>query len=351
MRVVSVVGTRPNLVKEFLINKELKKNSISEIVIHTGQHYDYEMSQAFFEDFNLPKPDYFLNVNNSSPLKFLAKSIDLLEDIIKKENPDVVLSYGDVNSTSAAAIVSSKLNIPFVHIEGGIRSKALYNPEEINRRISDHLAKLIFCCTKSDIETLKKENFENSRYFLSGDLMYDALKVTIEEFNIPIKCNKYLVATIHRQENVDNDNRLKLIIDVLMDSKLKVYFSIHPRTEKKLKNIGLWQKIEKSENISILKPQKYTDFIKLLAGCSRVFTDSGGVRREAYLLGKPCIVPINIVWFPEIVKAGWMKVIDNDYCGLLDAVLNFQPTNERPNIFGDGSAHKLIVNEIIKRFG
>jgi len=351
MKVVSVVGTRPNFVKEFFIHKELKKRGIKEILVHTGQHYDYEMSKIFFDNLDITKPDYHLSNSSSSGIQQIAHMMEYMEDVLKKEKADCTLVYGDVNSTLAAAVASAKLKIPVAHIEGGIRSINLYNPEEINRRVTDHLSVLIFACTKTDYRNLLEENFPKSRIILSGDIMKDVLLYTVDREKIKVERGKYSIVTIHREENVESRERLTGIISGLIKSKEKVIFPVHPRTRKRLKEFGLIDMILKSSALEITEPQSYLRFVELLAGANKVITDSGGVRREGYILGKPVIVLINITWFPEILKAGWKFVADADTDKIADAINNFEPDKKRPNIFGNGDAYKIIVENLISRFG
>lgn len=351
MKVISVVGTRPNFIKEFFIHNELKDRGIEEILVHTGQHYDYEMSKVFFEDFNISKPDYHFENSSRSSIQQVANIMTYMENVLKKEKADCTLIYGDVNSTLAAAVASAKLKIPVVHIEGGIRSISLYNPEEINRRVSDHLSALIFACTKTDYENLLKENFSEYRIVLSGDVMKDVIIYMLKKDNTIVRRGDYSVVTIHREENVESEERLTHIISGLSKSNEKIIFPVHPRTRQKLEKYDLINKIIKNSRIEIREPQGYREFIKLLAGANKVITDSGGVRREGYILKKPVIVLINITWFPEILEAGWKVVVDADSDMIIDAIRNFEPSKTHPEIFGDGYAYKRIVNSVVDRFG
>jgi len=350
MKFFSVVGTRPNFIKEFLINKECKNRGIQEILVHTGQHYDYEMSQIFFEDFDLPKPGCFLDQKNDDVLTFIGNTITLLGKLLEKNKPDFVLSYGDVNSTLAAAVASTKLGIPFAHVEGGIRTLDLYNPEEINRRVSDVLAEVIYCCTLTDFNNLKKEGYESKRIVLSGDLMKDTLLYVLNYHNIQISKGDYMVLTLHRQENVLNYERLEAIVDGLIQSKKRIIFPAHPRSLKQLERFGLMEKLAKSK-IEVIEPLGYVDFIRLAAGSEKILTDSGGVRREAYLLKKPCIVLIELSWFPEISQAGWNVLTAPRSEHIAHLINNFKPKKEHPEIFGDGKAYIKIINDLEERFG
>lgn len=349
MKLCSVVGTRPNFVKEYLINRELRGRGVHEVLIHTGQHYDYEMSQAFFECFDLPAPDHHLQVANTDGTTFLAQAMMEMAPVFQAEKPDCVMSYGDVNSTMAAAIVASRLRIPFAHVEGGIRSTERYNPEEINRRVSDVLADVIFCCTQTDVDTLAKEGYEPSRVEFSGDLMKDALLMTLGKYGICPARGDYLVLTLHREENLTDEGRFRAIIEGLIQSGRRIVFPAHPRTLRTIERFGLADRIARSR-IELCKPLGYVDFLRLTAGADKILTDSGGVRREAYLLKKPCIVLIEISWFPEISQAGWKVLTGPDSARIAHLINQFEPTGPHRELFGDGNAHKKIVDALVTRY-
>jgi len=349
MKICSVVGTRPNFVKEYLVNRELRRRGIREILIHTGQHYDYEMSQAFFECFDLPAPDHHLQIPNSDNVSFSARALVELAAVFEAEKPDCVLAYGDVNSTMAAAIGASKLQIPFAHVEGGIRAADRYNPEEINRRVADVLADVIFCCTLTDVENLKTEGYGSERIDFSGDLMKDALLLTLEKYAIEPSRGDYDVLTLHRQENLEDEARLGAIIEGLVRAKRRIVFPAHPRTLKCLEAFGLIHMLRGS-SIELCKPMGYVDFLRLAAGANKVLTDSGGVRREAYLLRKPCIVLIELSWFPEISQAGWKVLTGPDPERIADLIQHFEPAGPHRELFGDGDAHRRIVDGLTRRY-
>ena len=349
MKICSVVGARPNFVKEYLLNLELRRRGIQEVLIHTGQHHDYEMSEAFFECFDLPSPDHHLRIDNSDPLSFSARALVELAAVFQAEKPDCVVSYGDVNSTMSAAIAASKLRIPFAHVEGGIRADDRFNPEEINRRVADVLADVIFCCTQTDVENLGREGYEAGRIELSGDLMKDALLMTLQKYDIKSERGDYQVLTLHRQENVTDGARLGAIIEGLVKADRRIIFPVHPRTLQRMESFGL-VKMLRGSRIEIVKPMGYVDFVRLTAGADKILTDSGGVRREAYLLHKPCIVLIEISWFPEISKAGWKVLTGPDPDRIARLVRNFEPIGPHRELFGDGAAHRKIVDGLEKRY-
>ena len=349
VKICSVVGTRPNFVKEYLVNRELRERGIREVLIHTGQHYDYEMSQAFFECFDLPAPDHHLQISNRDNVSFSARALMELASVFEAEKPDCVLAYGDVNSTMSAAIAASKLRVPFAHVEGGIRAVDRYNPEEINRRVSDVLADVIFCCTQTDVGNLKTEGYEAHRIEFSGDLMKDALLLTLQKYGIEPVRGDYHVLTLHRQENLDDDARLCAIFEGLVRSKRRIVFPAHPRTVKRLETLGLVDMLRGSD-IELCKPMGYVDFVRLAAGADKILTDSGGVRREAYLLHKPCIVLIELSWFPEISQTGWKVLTGPDPARIADLVRNFEPTGPHMELFGDGAAYRRIVDGLVSRY-
>lgn len=349
MRFYSVVGTRPNFVKEFLINRECKNRGIEEVLVHTGQHYDYEMSKVFFEVFDLPEPHHYMGIKNLNSAQFSGEVILGLDRLLRADRPDFVLSYGDVNSTLSAAVSATKNDIPFVHVEGGIRGPNLHNPEEINRRVADVLADTIYCCTKTDVETLRKENYDPSRVVLTGDLMNDALTFTLAEHEIEPKRGDYMVLTLHRQENVMQAKRLAAILDGLVRANRRIVFPAHPRTVKQLSENGLSGRLAHSK-IEVVEPMGYLDFVKLLAGSDKVLTDSGGVRREAYLLHKPCVVLIEISWFPEVSAAGWNVLTGPDPDRIATLVNTFEPAGAHVDIFGDGTAHRRIIDDLEARY-
>lgn len=347
---MSVVGTRPNFIKEMLINKYLKGKGIEEVLVHTGQHFDYEMSKLFFEELELPEPEYKLEVSTGYHGKQTAEILSEVEKILLKERPSVTLVYGDVNSTAAAALASAKLRIPVAHVESGVRDESIYNPEEINRRVTDHLSETLFAPTKEAYDNLIKENFPSGNVFLTGDVVKDSVLYIIKKFNLRKKKGDYHLATVHRAENTDSKARLSRIINAFLESEKRIIFPIHPRTKKKMIEYGIYNKLNGS-NVEVVDAKGYIEFIKLLSGADRVLTDSGGVRREAYILGKPAITLIRIIWFPEMVKYGWNRVTDADPDEILEALRSFQPPKKRPPIFGDGKAAERCVNILEKRYG
>jgi UDP-N-acetylglucosamine 2-epimerase len=249
----------------------------------------------------------------------------------------------------AAAIASSKLRIPFVHVEGGIRTTDRCNPEEINRRVSDVLADIIFCCTKTDVENLQREGYEPGRVELSGDLMKDALFMVLKKYDIQPSRRDYLVLTLHRQENLTDGARLRAIFEGIIKAQRRVVFPAHPRTLNALKHFGLIDLIRGSK-IELCKPMGYLDFVRLAAGADKILTDSGGVRREAYLLRKPCVVLLELSWFPEIAKTGWKVLVGPEPNRIAELIRDFEPTGPYVELFGNGKAHYKIVDVLAHKY-
>ena len=352
MKIASIIGTRPNFTKEFAINSICKKKGIQEILIHTGQHYDYEMSQLFFRELHLPRPDYINSIIKGPQGYETATMLAFIEQILMQEKPDVTIVYGDVNSTVAGALASVKLKIPVAHIEAGLRSTEFYNPEEINRRVADACSELLFPHIKEAFDALMKEGYSEDRVFLYGDIVKDSLMKIIEQKDIKVRKGDYILCTIHRAENTDYVERMTNIVNALTRCNKKVKFPVHPRTKDSLKNYNLYDRLEKADNVEILPPQGFLDFVELIAGCDKFITDSGSARREGYILGKPTIVPINLVWVQEMVDCGWSSIVDADESKIIDAIYNHNPSpDNRPEIFGDGKAAERIIDKILERFG
>lgn len=308
MKILSIVGARPQFIKEFPINRQIKNfPEIEEVLVHTGQHYDYEMSKIFFEELELPEPDYHLGIGSGQHGEQTGKMIIEIEKVLKKEKPDVVFVYGDTNSTLAGALASVKLKIPVAHIEAGLRSFRKDMPEEINRLLTDHISTFLFCPTKIAVENLKKEGiFTNSRkktldvnkkyVCLAGDVMEEALNLVspiVEKNkeilkNLNLKEKEYLLVTVHRAENTDNLERLSKIVDILdnLSNDYDIVFPIHPRTKKQLNLFKL--KIPKK--IKAIEPVSYIKMLALEKYSLAILTDSGGVQKEAFWFSVPCFV-------------------------------------------------------------
>jgi UDP-N-acetylglucosamine 2-epimerase len=332
MKIASVVGVRPQFVKASVVSRELRKNH-EEILIHTGQHYDYEMNKIFFDQLNIPEPDYHLDIGSGSHGYQTGEMLKKIEEVLIKEKPDLVITYGDTNSTLASALAASKLHIKTAHVEAGLRSFDRSMPEEINRILTDHCSEILFCPTKNAVENLKNEGITKDVY-LTGDVMIDSLlynreiaekKSTILNI-LGIKSKEYLVATIHRASNTDDENNLKNIVDAFSELNETIIFPLHPRTEKFLKKYGLYEKLESS--VVLTEPLGFFEFIKLMNHSRMILTDSGGVQKEAYVLKVPCVTLRENTEWVETVEDGWNVLVGTSKKNIVRAVSDFRPLLE-----------------------
>lgn len=348
-KVLSVVGARPNFIKLKPIHDAIKKDLNHEI-IHTGQHYDYRMSEIFFKEFKLPNPDYNLEIGSHSPGVQVGEMIKKIEKILTQNNYDLVLVYGDTNSTFAGAFAAAKANIRVAHIESGLRSFDRRMPEELNRILTDNISQYLFASTETSFRNLKRENVFGQIY-KSGDLSVEIIeeakklalnsKIT-KDLNLTPK--NYVICTMHRAENTESNESFVSLIKAFTNlSEIQIVFPIHPRTEKILKNKGIYQKLKSCENVLLVSPMGYIDFIHLVNNASKIVTDSGGLQKEGYLLSVPCItIRRNTEWI-ETVKEGWNVLTDTNTEKIVSAVKKWIPENRNPNpIFGDGNTSKTI---------
>ncbi len=351
-KILSVLGARPQIIKAFPVSRELQNKKITEIIVHTGQHYDYEMSEIFFNEFNLLKSHYNLEVGSGSHAWQTGSMLIKLEKVIQKEQPQLVLVYGDTNSTLSGALVAAKLNIPIGHIESGLRSFDRRMPEEINRILTDQISTLLFCPTKEAVKNLKKEGITKN-VFLTGDVMLDVSlfisKIAESRSKILQKLNlqpqSYLLCTIHRPANTDNKQNLTSIVKALSQSPEPIIFPVHPRTEKYLSKWKLVPLLQNSK-VKILPPLGYFDFLVLEKNAKKILTDSGGVQKEAYFFGVPCITLRENTEWVETLKAGWNILVGADEKKIIKAILSFNPSKPLKKLYGDGRAAKKIVNQI-----
>jgi len=315
MKVISVVGARPQFIKLAPLFPRLQEQ-FDATIIHTGQHYDDPMSTIFFRDLSIPQPDYNLNIGSGRHGVQTGNMLKGLEEVFIYEKPDWVLVFGDTNTTLAGALAASKLKIKLAHIEAGLRSYVKTMPEEINRVVADRLSDILYCPTQTAVDNLKKEGITDGVH-LVGDLMYEALELydeTIERKSVimdelSLKTKDYILLTIHRAENTDDHQRLRNLINEIIELPYKIVFPAHPRTRKELKSAGLWKRLEDRGNIILLEPVSYIDNIKLIKYAFRVLTDSGGMQKEAYYYGVPTITLRDETEWPETVKAGGNKLL------------------------------------------
>ena len=375
MKIVTVIGARPQIIKAAALSRAIKThyaNEIQEVIVHTGQHYDDNMSQVFFDELGIPRPDYNLHVGSASHGVQTARMTEGIEDILIKERPDFLVLYGDTNSTLAGAVAAAKIHVPIVHIEAGLRSFNKSMPEEINRIVCDHCSTLLFSPTLAGVENLKREGFpidnegpytiDNPKVFHCGDIMYDnslhfaniAEKKTDIIQRLGIANEPFILATIHRDNNTDQPERLDAIFDALLQlsKEAKVVLPLHPRTAKLLKVNLATEKQERlfnSPNITILPPVSFLEMIALERNAQLVITDSGGVQKEAYFFKKPCFILRPETEWVEIVQTGNAVLTDADKSRIIQAWEHFKdnPPTAFPEIFGDGHAAEFMLEQIL----
>jgi UDP-N-acetylglucosamine 2-epimerase len=331
MKIASIVGARPQFIKLAPLSKRLRSNGFNEIIIHTGQHYDENMNELFFKELEIPEPDYNLGVGSGSHGEQTGKMLIEIEEVLLKEKPDLVIIYGDTNSTLAGALAASKLHIRLAHVEAGLRSFNKRMPEEINRIVADHLSDILFCPTKTAIKNLENEGLTKGVY-LVGDIMLDALmhfsKISEKKSKIleklSVEPKEYYLATVHRAENTDDPNRIKNILIALAQLDRIVVFPVHPRTKKRIEEFNFKQLLS-SANILSFDPVGYLDMICLEKNAKAIFTDSGGVQKEAFWLGVPCITLRDETEWLETIKFGWNRLVEADYNRIISAVASISP--------------------------
>jgi UDP-GlcNAc3NAcA epimerase len=318
-----------------------------EVLVHTGQHYDYEMSGIFFEGLDIPRPDVNLGVGSGSHGAQTAAMLKGVEDVLLDERPDYVLVYGDTNSTLAGALAASKLSIPVAHVEAGLRSFNRSMPEEINRLVADHLSELLLCPSDTAVRNLAAEGITQNAH-LVGDVMLDVLNWAKQRLSETPKILQqlglvrqgYILATVHRSENTDNLSRLAQILRAFNSLNEPVIFPVHPRTQKAITETGF---IVKS-NVRLIDPVGYMDMMALARSARMVLTDSGGLQKEAYWLGVPCVTMRAETEWVETVQAGWNTLVGSDSERIIEAVRSFTPNGTHPALYGDGTASVNCVD-------
>lgn len=374
MRIVTIVGARPQIIKAAALSREIQKHfstEIEEIIVHTGQHYDDNMSEVFFRELNIPTPNVNLNVGSSSHGEQTGRMMVGIEKVLLEYKPDALVVYGDTNSTLAGAVTAAKLHIPVFHIEAGLRSFNKKMPEEINRIVADHCSTLMFCPTKTAIRNLETEGFsaglmspyslDKPGIFHGGDIMFDnsvhfadiAEKQSkiIEEQKL--KDVPFILATVHRNDNTDNEDRLRMIFDALClasaNTGLPVIFPVHPRTKKMMDASNIGGKIADGADVRIIPPASFLDMILLEKNCHLVLTDSGGVQKEAYFFSRPSIILRPETEWVEIVELRAARLADHsaiEIAAQAEAMINYPPT-EFPPVFGDGHAAEFICDKML----
>jgi len=372
MKIVTIIGARPQFIKAAVVsraianyNKDVTSNSfmVTEVIVHTGQHYDRNMSDIFFEEMNIPRPNYFLDINGLSHGAMTGQMLEKIEAVLVEEKPDVVLVYGDTNTTLAGALAAAKLHIAVAHVEAGLRSFNREMPEEINRVLTDHTANFLFCPTTQSVDNLKAEGIiniapasgdkdnslprvPNPVVCLVGDVMLDAAIYYKEHARKPqlVFPDKFILATIHRAENTDNAVRLKSIFDGFekIGKEVPIVLPIHPRTRKTIQTLDL----KASESIKIIDPVSYFEMIYLLENCMLVMTDSGGLQKEAFFFKKPCITMRDETEWVELVEHGFNSVTGAEAEDIYDAYKTITETDLEFNIelYGDAKAGERILD-------
>ena len=348
-KIASIVGARPNFIKLAPLSRELRK-FFQEVIIHTGQHYNYEMDKVFFDEMGIPEPDYHLNVGSGSHGHQTGEMLARIEDALIKEKPEVVVVFGDTNTTLAGALAASKLHTPVAHVEAGLRSFDRRMPEEINRVLVDHCSDMLFCPTETAVENLREEGVTKG-VSLVGDVMVDALRMCLEIAekdskimeDLGLRPKDYYLATVHRASNTDDPTCLRGIVEAFQDLG-DVVFPCHPRAEKYLRQYGLYDELE--ARAKVVKPVGYLDMLMLEKNASKVLTDSGGVQKEAYILGVPCITMRDTTEWVETVQDGWNVLVGPQRDVITEKVRNFNPRCKQREVFGRGDASQKIAERI-----
>jgi UDP-N-acetylglucosamine 2-epimerase len=350
MRIVSVVGARPQFIKAAVLSAALRRE-FDEVLVHTGQHYDDLMSDVFFRELGLPQPDVNLGVGSASHALQTARMLEGLEPVLLRERPDIVLVYGDTNSTLAGALTASKLRIPVAHVEAGFRSYERDLPEETNRVLTDHVASYLFCATAKAVECLRSEGIEAGVHNV-GDLMYDSVLTALPRAEAVekeilarhgVERQEYYLATVHRAASTDDAKVLASLLEAFGRLDLPVVLPLHPRTRGAMDAAGLMV----VPNVRVSEPVSYVEMLALEHNARAILTDSGGVRREAYSLSIPCVTLRTESEWPETLDTGWDVLAGSDVEAIVTAATRPRPDTPPPPLFGDGHAADRIV-EILK---
>jgi len=355
MKIVTILGARPQFVKAAALSREFKKHSqINEIIVHTGQHFDENMSGIFFEEMNIPNPHYNLNINSLSHGAMTGQMLQKVESLLVREQPDYVMVYGDTNSTLAGALAACKLHIKVIHIEAGLRSFNMEMPEEINRILTDRVSNLLFCPTSTAVQNLKKEGFDNfdCEIYNVGDVMQDAaiyysLNNNSEIINkLEIKSDYYL-CTIHRPENTNEPAKIKEIFFALnqISNDVSIIIPLHPRTKEVIKKLN----IKTGKNIFLIDPVGYLDMLTLLENCKMVLTDSGGLQKEAYFFKKFCITMREQTEWVELIENDVSQITSSNSTKILEVEKYFRRKVYPPvgGLYGGGKASERIAKILL----
>jgi UDP-N-acetylglucosamine 2-epimerase (non-hydrolysing)/UDP-GlcNAc3NAcA epimerase len=356
MNVLTVVGNRPQFIKAAAVSGPLRE-SHQEVLIHTGQHFDEELSGVFFHELGLPSPDRELGIARGSNTSQTSRMLAALEPVIAEASPEVVLVYGDTNSTLAGALAAAQARVPVAHVEAGMRSFDRSMPEELNRVLADHTSALLLCSSEVAVANLRREGV-NGQVELVGDVMVDVAmnvqprvrdRVDLLQSH-GLEPGEYVLATAHRAGNVDNPERLRQLVELLLAVPSRVLLPLHPRTHARLRAAGLLERLQRSERLTVTPPLGYVELTALLCNARAALTDSGGLQKEAYLAGVPCITLRSRTEWVETVEAGWNVLVDLDIEAMLRG-LEQPPPSERPPLYGDGHAAERVVGALTLHLG
>ncbi|MCX6410290.1 MAG: UDP-N-acetylglucosamine 2-epimerase (non-hydrolyzing) [Actinobacteria bacterium] len=356
MRIVSLVGNRPQFVKAAPLCQALRAEG-EEILVHSGQHYDPDLADLFFDELGIPAPDHSLAVGPGSPLHQLTIMMERLEPVLADTQPDALLVYGDTTTTLAGALVAAKMDVPLAHVEAGLRSFDKRMPEEQNRVITDHLSDVLLCPTQQAVDNLTREGVTKGVH-LVGDVMYDACRAFAAlaakqpgAVGRGLKPGGYVLVTIHRAAATDTPEALSAMVEVLTSLGAPAIFPVHPRTRAKLEAAGRWDELQSVPGLIMARPAGYLDFTALLMQAQAVITDSGGVQKEAYFHGIPCITLRDTTEWVETVDGGFNRLTGMDAAKVAEAMADLSMPDERPQYYGDGHAADAIVRALVAELG
>ncbi len=346
MKVITVVGARPQFVKAAPVSRALRAQGVDEKLIHTGQHYDYNMSALFFDELDIPEPAWNLGVGSGSHGAQTAAMLTGIEQVLLTEKPDWLLVYGDTNSTLAGALAATKLHVKVAHVEAGLRSFNRRMPEEINRVVTDHVSDLLLCPSQTAVDNLAKEGITHGVH-LVGDVMADALAFATERarhrsdilVQLGLAEKGFLLATVHRAENTDDETRLRNIWQAFTEIGETIVFPVHPRTRNQLAACRL----PPAANVRMIEPVGYLDMVMLEQSAKMILTDSGGIQKEAYWLGVPCVTLRDETEWVETVLAGWNVLVGADPLKIIAAAREFVASESRPMLYGDSRMAERIT--------
>lgn len=352
--IVTIVGARPQFIKAAPVSRALRMRC-REFLVHTGQHYDTNMSQLFFDELGIPAPDVNLEIGSGPHGRQTGHMLTAVEKVLQREKPDLVMVYGDTNSTLAGAIAAAKMNIPIAHVEAGLRSFNSLMPEEINRVLTDRISNLLFCPTATAVKHLAAEGITEGVH-LTGDVMYDAALHFAEQARVKsrilqalkLAARSFVLATVHRAQNTDEAQILQRIVEAMLASGKTIVFPVHPRTRGFLQKYGLLERLSQQERIRLIEPVGYLDMIQLEQAAERILTDSGGVQKEAYFFKTPCITMRDETEWTETVMDGWNLLVGTDREKILQGLVEFQPQQNQNNHYGDGHAGEKIAELLQK---